>query len=318
MNSDIDTNGEFSPEMFEKSGKLEGKDMNSDIDTNGEFSPEMFEKSGKLEGKDMNSDIDNNGEFSPEMFEESGKLEGKDMNSDVDNNGEFSPETFEDSGKLEGKDLNSDADNNGKFSSELREEKSKFNDNGIKPNADDNKFAASGKYDDVKNTYLNEAEKNMSATEQIERTSKFEDQTVDNFKLEEKRQEIDLKLGDPHNSNTLRYNLDKVIGKTSNPENSNAHHLVGNDTPQALKKLHEMGIDINDPANGILLPNSPESPLKGAVHGQGRHTAEYSNEVERRFAKVKTREEALEVLQSLKEDLYNGNLNVHNDVKPNK
>ena len=104
----------------------------------------------------------------------------------------------------------------------------------------------------------------------------------------------------------------------SDTEITNAHHIVGRDTPQAAKKLEELGIDRNDPANGILLPDSTESPLKGAVHGQGRHSINYSNEVEQRFAGVTTREEALEVLQSIKEDLYSGDLYVHKDIPANK
>lgn len=158
------------------------------------------------------------------------------------------------------------------------------------------------------------------ATETIERTSTFEEQTIDNFKLEEMRPEIEdgMTLGYEHDSNILRKNMEHAMNCESNPEESNAHHIVGRDTPQAAKKLEELGIDRNDPANGIFLPNSPESPLKGAVHGLGRHTADYSNEVEQRFAEVTTREEALEVLQSLKEDLYNGDLSVHYDTPANK
>lgn len=158
------------------------------------------------------------------------------------------------------------------------------------------------------------------STVTIERTSTLEDQTIDNFELESKRTEIEDKmiLGQEHDGSILRYNLEQAIGTKSDTEVSNAHHLVGRDTPQAAKKLEELGIDRNDPANGIFLPNSHESPLKGAIHGQGRHSLDYSNEVEQRFSGVTTREEALEVLQSLKEDLHFGELNVHRDISPNK
>lgn len=157
------------------------------------------------------------------------------------------------------------------------------------------------------------------ATETIERTSTFEEQTIDNFTLEEMRPEVEegMTLGCDHDGGVLRNNMEHAMDCKS-PEQSNAHHIVGNDTPQAAKKLDELGIDRNDPANGIFLPDSPESPLKGSVHGQGRHIADYSNEVEQRFAGVTTREEALEVLQSLKEDLYNGDLSLHYDVPANK
>lgn len=156
--------------------------------------------------------------------------------------------------------------------------------------------------------------------EQIERSSTFEEQTIDNNKLESMRPDIEVKmcLGQEHDGGVLRYNLEQAMEISSDTEVSNAHHIVGRDTPQAAKKLEEFGIDRNDPANGIFLPNSTESPLKGAVHGQGRHSLEYSNEVEQRFAGVTSREEALEVLQSIKEDLYSGDLFVHKDLPANK
>ena len=155
---------------------------------------------------------------------------------------------------------------------------------------------------------------------QVERTSTFEEQTIDNFKLESMRPDVEenLNLGQDHDGGVLRYNMEQVMEVSYDTEVSNAHHIVGRDTPQAAKKLEEFGIDRNDPANGILLPNSPESPLKGAVHGQGRHSMDYSNEVEQRFAGVTSREEALEVLQSIKEDLYSGDLYVHKDIPANK
>ena len=156
--------------------------------------------------------------------------------------------------------------------------------------------------------------------EQIERTSTFEEQTIDNFELESMRPGIEdnMSLGQEHDGGVLRYNMEQAMDVSSDTEISNAHHIVGRDTPQAAKKLEEFGIDRNDPANGIFLPNSSESPLKGAVHGQGRHSLDYSNEVEQRFAGVTSREEALEVLQSIKEDLYTGELYVHKDIPPNK
>lgn len=158
---------------------------------------------------------------------------------------------------------------------------------------------------------------NGKNVETIERTSTFEEQTIDNFILEEKRSELNLELGVEHDSKVLRGNLDEAMGQTSNPEISRAHHIVGEKTPEAAKKLEEFGIDRNDPANGILLPNDAESPLKGSLH-LGGHTQEYYDTVEQRMMQATTLEEALEVLQTLKEDLYLGELPLHNDVKPNK
>ena len=162
-----------------------------------------------------------------------------------------------------------------------------------------------------------DVEHNEMALDTPERTSTFEQQTIDNFKLEEMRPEIEsqLHLGEEHSGPILRENLEQVTGM--NPEMSNAHHIVGNDTPVAAKKLEEFGIDRNDPANGIFLPDSPDSSLKGAIHGFGRHIAEYSNEVEQRFLNVTNRAETLESLQSLKDDLFNGKIAVHSDIRPN-
>lgn len=153
----------------------------------------------------------------------------------------------------------------------------------------------------------------------IERTSTFEDQTVDNFKLEEQRSEIGNKfnLGQPHDADTLRGNMEAVMEKQTDKSVSRAHHIVGNETPNAAKKLEQFGIDRNDPANGILLPNDASSPLKGSIHS-GRHLQSSCNTVEQRMAQASTREEALEVLQSLKEDLYSGDLPLQRDVQPNK
>jgi len=137
------------------------------------------------------------------------------------------------------------------------------------------------------------------------------EQTVDNHDFEKHRSlyQDDMKLGEPHDSNVLRYNLEIATG--NNPENASAHHLVGNETPIASKKLEEFGIDRNDPTNGIFLPNKFESDCDGALH-TGRHTQAYYNEIERRFMNVNSREEAIDVLQSIKDDLFNGKLKLQN------
>lgn len=182
----------------------------------------------------------------------------------------------------------------------------------------ENEFSADKFNNDIGNI-SNESASDLSNKENvlIERTSTFDEQTIDNFELEEKRSELNLELGNDHDSKTLRRNLDEAIGKKSNPENSRAHHIVGEKTPESAKKLEQFGIDRNDPANGILLPNDAESPLKGSLH-TGGHTQKYYNIVEQRMAEANTYEESLEVLQSLKEDLYSGEVSLQNHVMPNK
>ena len=110
--------------------------------------------------------------------------------------------------------------------------------------------------------------------------------------------------------------MEKVMGKTVNE--SQAHHVVGNVTHNAAAKLEGFGIDRNDPANGIYLPDSESSPLKGSIHPGGGHCQEYYDTVERRMSQANTREEVLEVLQSLKEDLYSGDLPLQNNKQFNK
>lgn len=167
-------------------------------------------------------------------------------------------------------------------------------------------------------TDSNENFEQATPVEAVERTSTFDDQTIGNDVLEDKRPEIESKLdlGQPHNADVLRGNLEIAMDKETDRAVSRAHHIVGNETPNAARAMEAFGIDRNDPANGILLPNDASSPLKGSIHS-GRHLQEYYNTVEQRMAMATTREEALEVLQSLKEDLFSGDLSLQRDVQPN-
>jgi hypothetical protein len=167
-------------------------------------------------------------------------------------------------------------------------------------------------------TDSNENFEQATPVEAVERTSTFDDQTIGNDVLEDKRPEIESKLdlGQPHNADVLRGNLEIAMDKETDRAVSRAHHIVGNETPNAARAMEAFGIDRNDPANGILLPNDASSPLKGSIHS-GRHLQEYYNTVEQRMAMATTREEALEVLQSLKEDLFSGDLPLQRDVQPN-
>lgn len=167
-------------------------------------------------------------------------------------------------------------------------------------------------------TDSNENFEQATPVEAVERTSTFDDQTIGNDVLEDKRPEIESKLdlGQPHNADVLRGNLEIAMDKETDRAVSRAHHIVGNETPNTARAMEAFGIDRNDPANGILLPNDASSPLKGSIHS-GRHLQEYYNTVEQRMAMATTREEALEVLQSLKEDLFSGDLSLQRDVQPN-
>ena len=95
-----------------------------------------------------------------------------------------------------------------------------------------------------------------------------------------------------------------------------AHHLVGDSPESAIAKgiLEKYGIDINDPINGILLPTNRKGTLKGTLHS-GRHTKKYCNEVNNRLRKARSKEECMEILDGIKNDLYNGKLELYSNDK---
>lgn len=136
-----------------------------------------------------------------------------------------------------------------------------------------------------------------------------------------KHSESELDLGKPKSADVLRNNMLTVMGDdgcTIEKSFSRAHHIVGDSdyTDLAKKQLEKFGIDINDPMNGIFLPNDENSPLKGTIH-EGRHFKDYCNEVNQRLAGCTSRQDCLEVLDSIKQDLYNGDLALYNDHKFN-
>lgn len=118
----------------------------------------------------------------------------------------------------------------------------------------------------------------------------------------------------------LRRNMYSVMGKDSKfaqstMKNGNqAHHIVGNSTPIAASKLDKYGIDINDPMNGIFLPSSDRSGLRGVVH-RGGHTDDYYNYIEQMFSQCKSKEDCYEVLDKIKSDLYQGKIKLYNESK---
>lgn len=133
--------------------------------------------------------------------------------------------------------------------------------------------------------------------------------------------ESELDLGKPKSADVLRNNMLTVMGedgRSIEKSFSRAHHIVGDSdyTDVAKKQLEKYGIDINDPMNGIFLPNDENSPLKGTIH-EGRHFKDYCNEVNQRLAGCTSRQDCLEVLDSIKKDLYNGELALYNDHKFN-
>ncbi len=116
----------------------------------------------------------------------------------------------------------------------------------------------------------------------------------------------------------LRENMLAVMGekgrfaKNTLKNGNQAHHIIGNETPVAASKLKQFGIDINDPMNGIFLPSSNRSGLRGVVH-RGGHTRNYYDYVEQMFSQCKSKNDCYEVLDKIKSDLYKGNIKLYNE-----
>jgi hypothetical protein len=118
--------------------------------------------------------------------------------------------------------------------------------------------------------------------------------------------------GEKPNSTVLGNRLEEV-GSPRPPLPRNqlwAHHIVAGEHPdaqQARDILEGFGIGINDPGNGVFLPASKRvpNPTGAAVHGS-LHTEDYYAEVNRRLVAATTREEALVVLEEIRQELLAG------------
>ena len=88
-----------------------------------------------------------------------------------------------------------------------------------------------------------------------------------------------------------------------------AHHIIprGDARAEALRqKLHDAGIDINDPTNLIWLPKNEDvdNPLGRTPHSQ-TYTNDYFNYLDEKF-KNATEEEFPSILEGIRRDLENG------------
>ena len=134
---------------------------------------------------------------------------------------------------------------------------------------------------------------------------------------------ISFKIGYSKDASTLRENMLKCMPEKTkkfilDPKNKNqAHHIIGNATPKAYDKLQTFGIDINDPMNGIFLPTNGRSGLKGTVH-RGGHKQDYYDYIENLFSNCQSKQDCYDVLDKIKDDLYNGKIELYNTHKVNK
>jgi hypothetical protein len=92
-----------------------------------------------------------------------------------------------------------------------------------------------------------------------------------------------------------------------------AHHIVAENDPDAADAqavLKNFGIDINSAENGVFLPATAatENVTGSVIHRGATRTDEYIDYVNDQLGNAVTREEALEILQSIKNDLIAGRM----------
>jgi len=96
------------------------------------------------------------------------------------------------------------------------------------------------------------------------------------------------------------------------PVPARAHHIFGVElfkTPLG-KKLHKWGIDLNSKQNGVLLPSKHYPGRKAAIHN-GRTGGTYNDIILARLREAKTKEQALDILDKLRNELLNGTLKIN-------
>lgn len=130
-----------------------------------------------------------------------------------------------------------------------------------------------------------------------------------------------LKLGYASDAKVLKSNMmvsmDESVYKINNAfGGAEAHHIVEGTDPSAILSrdiLKQYNLDINDPINGILLPQDKNSIYKGTLH-KTSHSKEYSEYVYETIRGVKTKEELIQKLNKIKYDLYNGRIKLEGNL----
>lgn len=135
-----------------------------------------------------------------------------------------------------------------------------------------------------------------------------------------------LELGKDANGQVLKRNMyrcmntdeQKMLAKekllSPKGRSAQAHHIVPGNNSLSIRSreiLKKCNVDINDPRNGIFLPEHPKSIFKGSIHG--KHVPDYDKEIlERLETMVKKygykERMAEQVLDDVKRDLYNGSI----------
>ncbi len=110
-------------------------------------------------------------------------------------------------------------------------------------------------------------------------------------------------------SQQLRKNLGGNPAGTK-PGEVAAHHIVAVNSKKAARArqiLNSFKIDINSADNGVFLPNTKTSQFNGAYH-RTIHTNKYYDYVNYMLSGANTRDEALEILNDLKNELKNNTI----------
>ena len=114
---------------------------------------------------------------------------------------------------------------------------------------------------------------------------------------------VNLRLGREHNAQVLSNNLE--VAGVPKPSGTQAHHIVGQSSRygrRTQETLKRFGIDLNSPNNGVFLPGCGASNAVGMIHC-GRHTEAYEQAVWERLEGVSSRQEAVKILQGIRNDL---------------
>ena len=107
-------------------------------------------------------------------------------------------------------------------------------------------------------------------------------------------------------SKVLRQNL--IDAGVEVPDYPNAaHHIVAGNSPKAAEAraiLQKYGVDINDAANGTFLP-TVRDVAEGAYH-PSLHTDSYYRKVTELLSSAKSKEDVLDILDDIAEQLQSG------------
>jgi len=110
---------------------------------------------------------------------------------------------------------------------------------------------------------------------------------------------------DAYSAEKLAKNL--IAAGYERPPGTAAHHIVaGNDSRAAGTReiFKSFGIGINADSNGVFLPHKERNDKLGTYH-RSVHTDKYYSEVNQRLEEARTREEAIEILERIGQQLAN-------------